>query len=126
MIERINNALTQIDQIKFPDFVIDGQIKSIGYIAICNVNTEKQYMSLHSNITGYFDCFYHLINPEDEFMHLLQHNKTTIFMHKQFLLSGLTNDQLKFILTDGGYKCNIGLVEVYTAAQVGIYGQYRV
>lgn len=127
MIEKINYIYKNISKIKFPPFMINGSEHNIGYCGI--LSAFDGHLVLSSKQTGKFTCEYYLIDTKDDIGGYLTDSQmrksTTIFVHKQFLHDDFREDKMKFILQDGGYKCNLGVVEVYTAASVGGVLQYR-
>lgn len=126
MINKIDYVFSSLNKVKFPPFMANGMEKHIGYCEI--VKHDNNVLTLSNDKTGVFDCFYHLIGVDQDISDVIsdckKHNKTTLLIHNQFLFDDLTEKELSFMLRDGGYKCNIGLVDIYTAAQVGGICQY--
>jgi hypothetical protein len=127
VIDKVNYIYQTLEKIKFPPFLINGKEYSIGYCEI--VGRGDGHLALNNDETGKFICFYHVLSPTDEIgehINRLQRNKATgMFIHKQFLVDDFTEDQMRFILQDGGYKCNLGVIEIYTSACVAGVNQYR-
>lgn len=127
MIEKINYIYQSLDRIKFPPFMIGGKEQDIGYCSV--VCFGDGYLILDNDSAGRFTCFYRLVDSADDIGSIIsdwQIKKATgVFVHKQFLSDDFSQDQMQFILQDGGYKCNLGNIEIYTAGCVAGISQYR-
>lgn len=57
-------------------------------------------------------------------------NMSTLFIHEQFILDGMSDSQLEFVMRDGAYRCKCPVTgesivnEIYSWVQIGPVSQY--